>query len=136
MAVLMFGFTAGLSTRVEDPGCYVSECHCYLYSEIILYEGAKNGDAVDPYTVNCCISTKAYHYDMNNNPLNVSVRASGVCRHSFDGGPWYLTYVSVSCDGYGEITDCVNCEQMFTFFEVGNFVEAEAIRERCSCSDN
>ncbi|WP_292599055.1 hypothetical protein [Mesotoga sp. UBA6090] len=33
LSALTFGLTGGVITIVEDPGCYLYECDCYLYTE-------------------------------------------------------------------------------------------------------
>ncbi|MDD4207173.1 MULTISPECIES: hypothetical protein [unclassified Mesotoga] len=33
LSILTFGLTGGVIARVEDPGCYLYECDCFLYSE-------------------------------------------------------------------------------------------------------
>ena len=48
-----FGLTGGAITEVEDPGCYLYECDCYLYTEFsygyTLTEGY--GRDVVPFTM-------------------------------------------------------------------------------------
>jgi len=93
LSVLTFGLTGGVIARVEDPGCYLYECDCYLYTEFsygyTLTEG--HGRDVVPFAMNCCVSAEAHHYDANNNPLSVYASAYGECRYSIDASPWILT---------------------------------------------
>ncbi|GEM_PF-747660 len=134
LSVLLLGITGGIITRVEDPGCYLYECDCFLYSEFSYSKDLVINTRFIPYAVYCCISTEARHYDANNNPLSVSTSASGECRYSIDGSPWYWKYVDVACGGVG-VASCEKCSIMFYLFQVQDNFEAEAMSGSCFCSD-
>ncbi len=122
LSALTLGLTGGLITRVEDPGCYLYECNCFLFSEFSYSEELTINMRFVPYAVYCCISTEARHYDANNNPLSVYASAHGECRYSID------------CDGFG-VASCNKCTIMFYFFQVEDDFEAEAVSESCFCYD-
>jgi len=121
-------------TGVEDPGCYLYECDCFLYSEFSYSKELIINTRLVPYAVYCCISTEARHYDANNNPLSVYASAYGECRYSIDASPWSWEYVDVDCEGFG-VASCNKCTIMFYFFQIEDDFEAEAVSESCFCSD-
>ncbi len=134
LSALTFGLTGGVITRVEDPGCYLYECDCFLYSEFSYSKELTINMRFVPYAVYCCTSTEARHYEANSNPLSVYASAYGECRYSIDASPWNWTYVDTDCDGFG-VASCNKCTIMFYFFQVEDDFEAEAVSESCFCSD-